>query len=459
MSKKSLFIFRRDLRIEDNTALNKALVSSKEVLCVFIFDPNQRNHPYFSGNAFDFMVSCLAELETELKKHQAPLNFIDGTLPQTLENIQQAYNFDAVFVNLDYTPFAQKRDQKLKQWCSNNSVQFNPFHDATLIAPEAAKKENGEPYKVFTPYYRNASQIKVREPFTENLKSLSRQKLSFAKNLDAIKNNIKPEENPKRQLKGGRTEALKIYQNLNPDYNEQCDFPSQSGTSYLSAHHKFGTVSMRESYYTLGEFFGFSHTIISELYWHDFFTHVGYFFPHVFEKSFTPKFENLPWENDETKFKAWCEGKTGFPIVDAGMRELNQTGYMHNRIRMITASFLIKNLEINWQWGERYFAQNLIDYDPAINNGNWQWAASTGVDAQPFFRIFNPWRQQERFDPHSQYIKTWVRELENMSSKEIDHWYERGPSLLTTYPAPIVEHKTTSERTKLKYKKVHEANK
>jgi len=459
MTTKSLFIFRRDLRIEDNTALNKALETSSEVLCVFVFDLAQRDHPYFSENAFDFMIHSLAELETEIYKHNAALSFIEGKMPDVLDKILSEFKFDKLYVNKDYTPFSRVRDDRISQWCESKKIQFNSFHDATLNAPDKTKKEDGEPYKVFTPYYRNAAQLIVEAPHTSSLKNLSATQLSFSENLETFRKKIKPNENKKRLLKGGRKEALKIFENLNKNYDNDRDFPAQDGTTHLSAHHKFGTISMRESYYQLSQFYGTEHTVVSELYWHDFFTHVGYFFPHVFQKSFTPKFENLTWENDEKKFKAWCEGKTGFPIVDAGMRELNKTGYMHNRVRMITASFLIKNLEVNWQWGERYFAKKLLDYDPAINNGNWQWAASTGVDAQPFFRIFNPWRQQERFDKESQYIKKWVPELKNVSSKEINNWLESGPNLLCNYPGPIVEHKATSDKTKQKYRNAHEADK
>jgi deoxyribodipyrimidine photo-lyase len=452
----SLFIFRRDLRIEDNTALNQALKHSEKVTCVFIFLPEQKNHSYFSEAGFQFMSHSLAELEEAFKSHKARLNFCVGSVTDVLNQTLKDLDFKALYLNKDYTPFAQQRDQKIEQWCTENKINFNALDDATLNAPEETTKEDGTPYKVFTPYYRNALQIKVKEPFTEKLEKLSDQALKNSKPLEDIVYSIQPGKNDKLHLKGGRKEALNIYQHLNKNYDDQRDYPIADGTTHLSAHHKFGTVSMRGSYYQLGQFYGFAHTVISELYWHDFFTHVGYFYPHVFKKSFTPKFENLTWENDAEKFKAWCEGRTGFPIVDAGMRELNTTGYMHNRVRMITASFLIKNLAIDWHWGEKYFAQKLTDYDPAINNGNWQWAASTGVDAQPFFRIFNPWRQQERFDNEAEYIKKWIPELSEISAKEINKWEEAGPNLLTQYPQAIVEHKTTSEKTKLKYKTAHE---
>lgn len=459
MSSMSLFIFRRDLRLQDNTALNAALKDSSRVHCAFVFTPEQKDHPFFSENGFQFMVASLEALQAEFENNQATLNFYVGATINVLAKIKTETNFETLYLNKDYTPFARARDEKIKAWCTQHHITFKAFDDATLNPPEKTTKDDRTPYKVFTPYYHNASNFKVLEPHTEKLSKLSDQKLKQALPLQDIAYSICPKKNNSIALKGGRGEALEIYKNLNKNYDQARDFPAQSVTSYLSAHHKFGTVSMRESYYQLGAFYGFEHTIISELYWHDFFTHIGYFYPHVFKKSFTPKFEHLSWENDEEKFKAWCKGQTGFPIVDAGMRELNKTGYMHNRVRMITASFLIKNLNIDWHWGEQYFAQKLIDYDPAINNGNWQWAASTGVDAQPFFRIFNPWRQQERFDPNSVYIKQWVPELKDLSSKEINHWHTEGHSLFTNYPSPIVEHKKTSDETKHKYRQAHESAK
>lgn len=459
MNKVSLFIFRRDLRLQDNTALNAALNENDQVHVAFIFDAAQKNHPYFSANAFEFMANSLKELNNEIKKQGGNLNILVGNPTELLKDLKQELNFKSLYVNQDYTPFAQKRDQALADWCQKNDLSFKSYHDYTLHPPNETKKADGKPYTIFTPFYRNASKLKVRKPETLSLNKISDQKSNICHNLEKVINDISPVKNKSLALKGGRSEALKLYDQLTPKYDDQRDFPGHNSTSHLSAHHKFGTVSMRESYYALGQFYGFEHTTISELFWHDFFTQIGFFFPHVFEKSFTPKFENLAWQNDEEKFKAWCEGKTGFPMVDAGMRELNTTGYMHNRVRMITASFLIKNLEIDWHWGEKYFAQKLIDYDPAINNGNWQWAASTGCDAQPFFRIFNPWRQQERFDKESVYIKQWIPELKDISSKEINNWSELGPNLLTNYPVPIVDHKSSSEKTKTKYKKAHENDK
>jgi deoxyribodipyrimidine photo-lyase len=244
---------------------------------------------------------------------------------------------------------------------------------------------------------------------------------------------------------GGRSGGIAILKTIDrfKDYEQQRDIPGLSATTFLAPHNKFGTLSIREVYHTIKERFGSEHTLIRELYWRDFFTHIAWHFPHVFGHAFYRHYDAIKWENDNELFSAWCSGRTGFPIVDAGMRELVATGFMHNRVRMIVSSFLVKDLLISWQWGERFFAQHLTDYDPSVNNGNWQWAASTGCDAQPYFRIFNPWLQQKRFDPQCAYIKRWIPELSQYSAAEIHKLADRaGPSggRAREYPAPVVQH-------------------
>lgn len=458
--KKSVFIFRRDLRLCDNTGLIAACQNSEVVIPIFIFDPLQvEKNEYFSPAAFQFMLQSLTEVDQALRKKNTELFFFSGSSHDVLKDLIQTEKIEAVYVNHDYTPFAKARDKTLEKVCQELGVNFYHYADALLNEPARAAKENGEPYLVFTPFRKNAQLIPVSEPHTvvlDNFYSGTIKKASTKVDLWA---KFLPEKRKNLRLQGGRSEALQILKSLNPDYEAGRDFPAQATTTLLSAHHKFGTISIRESYHQLRDFYGVSHTVISELYWRDFFTHIADHFPSVFGAAFQKKFNNLTWENDPSKFQAWCNGQTGFPLVDAGMRELNQTGYMHNRVRMVTASFLVKNLDIDWRWGEKYFAQNLIDYDPAVNNGNWQWAASTGVDAQPFFRIFNPWRQQERFDPAATYIKKWCPELSNVPPKAINKWAEQHDQHQTNYPAPIVNHKTTSQNTKTKYKAAHERQK
>ncbi len=264
-----------------------------------------------------------------------------------------------------------------------------------------------------------------------------------------IEKKILPKKNPNIFLKGGRKEGLELIKNIEnlKEYKDLRNYPYLKGTSGLSAHHKFGTVSIRESYKKAKDAHGIDCHFINELYWRDFYTYIAFHFPYVFGHAFQKKYENLNWEYSKNLWQAWCEGKTGYPIVDAGMRELNTTGWMHNRTRMIVASFLTKDLRIDWKLGEKYFAKLLIDYDPSVNNSSWQWASSTGTDAQPYFRIFNPWLQQKKFDPECVYIKKWIPELCDLSPEEIHSLEDSRPLTLEDYPRPIVDHMKEKEKT------------
>ena len=441
---KSIFIFRRDLRLEDNTALNEAL-SKGEVLPIFIFDPRQiNNNEYFSNNAFQFMIESLKELDRELKQKGSKLNIYQGEPHSILNKLVD--DFDAVFVNRDYTPFSIKRDNEIKKVIEEKSKQIFSYHDYMLNPPEDGLKSDGTPYSVFTPYYNNAKNMKVKKPKTEKGNFL------IDKNSQDI-SEMKYDVNKNIFRQGGRKESLKIIENISKflNYEEDRDIPSLEGTTGLSAHNKFGTVSIREEYHHFSNYSGKNHPLVRQLYWRDFFMQLAFYSPKVFGKSFNKKYDDIKWIDNEKWFDAWKEGKTGFPIVDAGMRQLNKTGYMHNRVRMIVSSFLTKDLHIDWRKGEKYFAQQLVDYDPAVNNGSWQWAASTGADAQPYFRIFNPWRQQKRFDDGCRYIKKWVPELNNLTPTEI-HRLEFYKSSNIDYPEPIVNHKEESEIAKKMYK-------
>jgi deoxyribodipyrimidine photo-lyase len=432
---QAIHLFRRDLRLEDNIALHAAL-SKYEVLPVFILNPKQiTSNEYKSDNAIQFMVASLHELDAKLQKFGTKLHVYEGEPKEIIERLIQKHDINAVFVNRDYTPFSITRDSTIQNVCEKNNCEFNSYNDATLNAPEITCKEDGTFYKVFTPFFKNAQKIPVQAP-----KEVP--KGTWSKNTDTTSNlnNMVQNANQSIYAHGGRSEAIAIIKNLQDqkNYDEERNVPALDATTGLSAHLKFGTVSPREIYEAVSTVLGQDHSLIRQLYWRDFFYSVALFKPTVFGHAFTDKYDTIQWNENKNIFKAWCEGRTGFPIVDAGMRELNETGYMHNRVRMIVASFLVKDLHINWQWGEKYFAQKLVDYDPCINNGNWQWAASTGCDAQPYFRVFNPWLQQKRFDPECTYIKKWIPELISSTTKTIN-------SLETIhvegYPEPIIDHK------------------
>lgn len=457
--KKSLFIFRRDLRLEDNTGLLDALEKSESVIACFIFDPAQigDSNEFRSMNALQFMIASLQELDGALHKKKSGLYIFYGHPTVVIKKIVLQEHIDAVFVNRDYTPFSIKRDDEIKKVCHQHRCAFTSHNDLLLHEPEDVKSGNGTPYSIFTPFYKKSMQMPVREPKKNTSNNFYTAKVNGQENQSIYKKILK-KENPHLANTGGRQEAIKILKKIGQfkNYTQTHDYPVIA-TTHLSAHLKFGTVSIREAYWAIRNALGTSSPLLRQLYWRDFFTHVAYQSPFVFGHPFHEKYILLSWENNKKYFLAWCTGKTGFPIVDAGMRELNATGFMHNRVRMIVASFLVKDLHINWLWGEKYFAQQLVDYDPAVNNGNWQWVASTGSDSQPYFRIFNPWLQQKKFDPKCEYIKKWVPELKNISNKIIHTWLNTKAPAIKNYPRPIVNHAIESKKTQLVYKKVSQA--
>lgn len=453
--KKALFIFRRDLRLEDNTGLIFALEKAKEVVPCFIFTPDQIEHnPYRSDSCLQFMIESLEDLEKSLHTKKGKLHLFYGKPEEVITRCFKELAIDAVFFNQDYTPYSLARDQKINNVCKKLNISCCSFEDALLNPPEETLKKDQKPYTVFTPFYRNSSKIAIAHPIQNLHKNYYSEPISFSYD-SSLYNKILP----KRPFppKGGRAKSLKILQNLEnfSSYASLRNFPAEEGTTHLSSHLKFTTCSIREVYWALVKKLGPDSELIRSLYWRDFFTCIAFYFPKVFSGAFHSKFNDLSWNSDKETFKRWCEGTTGFPIVDAGMRELNQTGFMHNRARMITASFLVKDLHIDWRWGEKYFASKLIDYDPAVNNGNWQWAASTGCDAQPYFRIFNPWLQAAKFDPDCSYIKRWIPELKAVSPKIIHNWYlEKHHSECSSYPIPIVDHAKESKIALASYKKL-----
>ncbi len=442
----SLFIFRRDLRLQDNTALLEALRLSGQVIPCFIFDPRQiEPHPYQSKPGLQFMLQSIQDLQQQLQSAGGKLALYHALPELVVRQLVEQQQIQAVFINRDYTPFSRRRDDELAAVCKQRGIALHTLPDSLLNEPEQAVKMDKTSYKVFTAFYNNAKQFPVALPEVLVKSNFLAAASEFT--IDQLDLSV-----TEPAIKGGRKQALAILDRLGDyaDYLNTRDFPALDATSKLSAHLKFGTCSVREVFYAITEQLGSEHPLIRQLYWRDFFTHIAYHFPRVFGRAFLERFADLRWDNNPDYFQAWCDGKTGFPIVDAGMRELNATGYMHNRVRMITASFLVKDLHIDWRWGERYFAQHLVDYDPCVNNGNWQWTASTGCDAQPYFRVLNPWLQQLKFDQDCRYIYRWLPELQAFPPKTIHQWDKKHSAC--SYPAPIIDHARESQLSKARFK-------
>ncbi|MCA9770188.1 deoxyribodipyrimidine photo-lyase [Candidatus Dependentiae bacterium] len=454
--KTSIFIFRRDLRLDDNITLLQALSESEKVISCFIFDPRQVgiSNSFKSKNCIQFMIESLKNLDEQLKQKKGKLYIFNGIAEKVVERLIKQETIEAIYVNADYTPFSIKRDNAIKRICLRQKIKFISCDDLLLNAPEKIKKQDGTPYSIFSAFYKRS----IRE--TIAIPKICRKKNFY---IHAIRGSQTPmiykkflkKENPNLHVNGGTQEAKKLIGNITrlKSYTKTKDFPAIE-TSNLSAHLKFGTISIRQTYHSIGKKLGKDHPLIKQLYWRDFFTHIAYNSPFVFGQAYYKKYNKLWWSKSKTNFKKWCNGKTGFPVVDAGMRQLNKTGFMHNRVRMIAASFLTKDLHINWTWGEKYFAQQLVDYDPSVNNGNWQWSASTGCDAQPYFRIFNPWLQQKKFDPECMYIKKWVPELKNIDNQIIHSWFKDTHDSIHNYPTPMVDHAIESHKAKMLYKEI-----
>ncbi len=430
MDKKvSICWFRKDLRLNDHLALKAALDSENEVVCLYIFDPEM--YPSF-GDGSDprtgFILDQVSEMKDKLREKDSDLIFRLGKTGEVWEEIFDKYDVEAVYASHDYEPQEVKRDEAFSETCEEKGVEFVRFHDRIVMGPEDALKDDGDPYLVFTPY---------KKRFLENLKAesgrLEEFKLPFS-NLLEFKDDQYPDlEGYKRGAHESLYPPKKLAGSMLEDYGDKRDFPAKDATSRLSMHLAHGTVSIRElSRRALSK----SDVWMSELIWRNFYYTLAYLMPKALADGFKEGYNRINWINDEDQFERWKEGKTGYPIVDAGMRQLNETGYMHNRVRMIVASFLVKHLLIDWRWGEAYFAEKLLDFDLPSNNGGWQWASGSGCDAAPYFRIFNPYRQQERFDPKMKYIKDWVPEYGS-----------------DKYPDPIVPHKEARKRAIDEYKK------
>lgn len=452
---KSLFIFHRDLRVEDNMGLTQACALSQEVIPCFIFDPRQveNKNTYRSVNAIQFMIDSLRDLDEQLKEHDGKLYLFYGETDDVVKKLINNESIKAVFCNRDYTPFSMRRDKSIELLCLKAEIAFEQLNDLLLHEPEEIKTGSGTPYSIFTAFYKNAYTLPIPKPTKLKNHRFYTKKIHVACDTSIYKE-ILSKKNNEIAFQGGTSQGFTILKHLQSQeaYIQERDIPALDSTTHLSAHLKFGTISIRQAYHAIADTLGRGHPLLRQLFWRDFFTHVAYHSPYVFGSAYHEKYNKLPWENNKKKFQAWCEGNTGFPIVDAGMRELNTTGFMHNRVRMIVASFLVKDLHIDWQWGEKYFAQHLIDYDPCVNNGNWQWAASTGCDAQPYFRIFNPWLQQAKFDSECVYIKKWVPELKHLAPKIIHTFFKESSPIVKDYPRPLCDHAMEASLAKKIYK-------
>ncbi|MDZ7897292.1 MAG: deoxyribodipyrimidine photo-lyase [Arcicella sp.] len=430
MSKISIFWFRRDLRLHDNAALYHALKSGNPVLPIFIFDSRILDKlEDKKDRRVEFIHNALQEIQVELQKIGSTLSVKYGTPDEVFPALLNEYDVSAIYTNHDYEPYAQIRDGAVREYANSEGTDFYTFKDQAIFEKDEVLSGAGTPYTVFTPYSRKWKE-KVNEFY---LKSYPTEE-HFDSFLKTEPINIPTLADMGFRAAGISFPKKEVRESIVKNYAEKRDFPSIEGTTRISVHLRFGTVSIRELARKAQQL---SETWLNELIWRDFYFNILHHFPHIGEgHSFRKQYDQIEWRNNETEFQKWCEGKTGYPIVDAGMRELNTTGFMHNRVRMITASFLTKHLLIDWKWGEAYFAKKLLDFDFSANNGGWQWASGSGCDAAPYFRVFNPTLQTQKFDKGLEYIKKWVPEINNLD-----------------YPQPIVVHEFARKRVLEVYQK------
>ncbi len=418
----SIFWFRRDLRLQDNAGLFQALQSGYPVVPVFIFDRSILDALEDKDDRrVEFIHQALSAMQEELTTLGSTLDVRYGTPQQVYADLLKEYEVKAVYTNHDYEPYAIQRDQSIGQWLQQQGCAFHTYKDQVVLEKNEVLKDDGKPYTVFTPYSRKWKAVLVANPITSY-----HTKKYVNRFFQQRPQPIPPLESMGFKAAGIPFPSKTWKKELITRYKEQRDIPSLPGTSRLSVHLRFGTISIRELAKEAGVL---NETFLNELIWRDFYHMILWHFPKVVGRAFKPEYDLIRWRNNEKEFEAWCTGQTGYPIVDAGMRELNATGFMHNRVRMIVASFLTKHLLIDWRWGEGYFARKLLDFDLAANNGGWQWAAGSGCDAAPYFRVFNPYLQTQKFDPELKYIRKWVPEFEEL-----------------TYARPIVIHEEARKR-------------
>lgn len=419
--------YRRDLRLEDNTALFNALSADLPVMPIFIFDENIIDELPKDDARISFIHKTLIGIDNVCRKYGSELQVFKGSPVTVWEMLVSKYDIAAVYTNKDYEPYAIDRDKGVEQLLRKNGISFRTYKDQVIFEEAEVVKKDGAPYKVYTPYSK-----KWLEIFRADKMKTFPSELHL-NNLHKTDNKLLPtisEIGFKESII--QVPCYNITEDLIKDYEVNRDLPSKSGTTLLGPYLRFGLISIRN---IVQESAAQNTTFLKELIWREFFMQILFHFPRVVHQSFKLKYENIQWKNDEKQFELWCDGKTGYPMVDVGMRELNVTGHMHNRVRMVVASFLCKHLLIDWRRGEGYFASKLLDYELSSNNGNWQWAAGCGCDAAPYFRIFNPYIQQQKFDPNFEYIKKWVPEFDT-----------------NDYSEPIVDHRNAREEAIRVYK-------
>lgn len=428
MEPVSVFWFRRDLRLSDNRGLHEALTRPKNVLCLFIYDTDILDQLTDKADPrLSFITHQVRIIKKELENHGSTLWIRYGKPVDVLAKLAEDYTIDTVFTNHDYEPYARQRDKAVATLLGKKNIGFETFKDQVIFEKSEVVKDNHEPYTVFTPYMKKWKSL-LKDKHLEEY--LSQRKLD-----KALKSKPGPDPDISRigfSYVGSKAPSSDPGDDMLINYDRTRDIPALNGTSRLGVHLRFGTVSIRKLVRRAAEL---NQVYLNELIWREFYMMILWHFPHVTEKSFKPAYDNIRWINNEQHFEAWKLGMTGYPMVDAGMRQLSETGYMHNRVRMITASFLTKHLLTDWRWGEAWFAEKLLDYELSSNNGGWQWAAGSGCDAAPYFRIFNPALQIRKFDPDLAYVKKWVPEFNSPD-----------------YPAPVVEHKSARERALKAYK-------
>jgi deoxyribodipyrimidine photo-lyase len=461
-----VFWFRKDLRLEDNRALYHFINDIKpDEKYIFLYIKNKNTYNFFGQKRIAFLYESLKELQILLEVKKYNLYIFKGNSVDCFKSIISQFGSIEVYSNLQIEPYAKKRDKSVQLFLNSKKSVLKLYSDITLFEPGEVLKEDKTPYTVFTPFSKKCHTLLNNSHYSEseyNLNKLApKNNVYSADSFDFSEEYTKLEKSP--LIRGGRIEGIALLsdfiKNGITDYKAKRDFPGITGTSLLSAHLHFGTISIRETYNSAlnkSEKVKDNNGIviwINELLWREFYYNITYHFPNVFKNSFKEKFDAVKWDTNTSLFDAWRDGKTGYPIVDAGMRQLKEEGWMHNRVRMITAMFLTKDLFIDWRLGEKHFAEHLIDLDFSSNNGGWQWSASTGCDAQPYFRIFNPYLQSRKFDSEGDYIRKYVKELKNIPSKYIhkpddmttSEQSEYGVVIGKDYPRPIVEHNIAKE--------------